>query len=38
VGDFGYHRVISDPFNFSGADSGITTLAAQQQILQLASR
>jgi hypothetical protein len=36
VGDFSYHQVITDPFNFSGADSGITTLAAQQQILQLA--
>jgi hypothetical protein len=36
VGDFSYHQVISNPFSFSGADSGITTLAAQQQILQLA--
>jgi hypothetical protein len=36
VGDFAYNRVITDPFNFSGAASGITTLAAQQQILQLA--
>ncbi len=36
VGDFSYHQVITDPFNFSGADSGITTLAAHQQILQLA--
>ena len=36
VGDFSYHQVITNPFNFSGADSGITTLAAQQQILQLA--
>ncbi len=35
VGDFGYHQNISDPFSFSGADSGITTLAAHQQILQL---
>jgi hypothetical protein len=36
VGDFSYHSVITDPFNFTGADSGITTLAAQQKILQLA--
>lgn len=36
VGDFSYHQVITDPFSFSGADSGITTLAAHQQILQLA--
>jgi hypothetical protein len=38
VGDFSYHQVITDPFNFSGADSGITTLAAQQKILQLAKQ
>jgi hypothetical protein len=36
VGDFSYHQVIGNPFSFSGADSGITTLAAHQQILQLA--
>jgi hypothetical protein len=36
VGDFSYHKVITDPFHFTGADSGITTLAAQQKILQLA--
>jgi hypothetical protein len=36
VGDFSYHRPIQDPFNFSGADSRITTLAAHQKILQLA--
>ncbi len=36
VGDFSYHQVITNPFSFSGADSGITTLAAHQQILQLA--
>jgi hypothetical protein len=36
VGDFSYHQVISNPFSFSGADSGITTLAAHQQMLQLA--
>ncbi len=38
VGDFAYHKPIVDPFNFSGADGGITTLAAQQKILQLAKR
>jgi hypothetical protein len=38
VGDFSYHQIITNPFNFSGADSGITTLAAQQQILQLAQQ
>lgn len=38
VGDFSYHQIITDPFNFSGADSGITTLAAQQKILQLAKQ
>lgn len=36
AGDFSYHQVITNPFSFSGADSGITTLAAHQQILQLA--
>ena len=36
VGDFAYTQLITNPFSFSGADSGITTLAAQQQILQLA--
>ena len=34
VGDFSYHKIIVDPFNFSGADSGITTLTGQQKILQ----
>jgi hypothetical protein len=38
VGDFAYNRPISDPFNFSGADGQITTLAAQQKILQLAKQ
>jgi alpha-L-arabinofuranosidase len=38
VGDFSYHGIITDPFNFTGADSGITTLAAQQKILQLAKQ
>src|ERR1039458_4512559 len=38
VGDFSYHKVITDPFNFTGADGGITTLAGQQRILQLAKQ
>ncbi len=38
VGDFTYHKIIIDPFNFTGADSSITTLAAQQKILQLAKQ
>jgi hypothetical protein len=38
IGDFSYHKLIADPFNFTGADSGITTLAAQQKILQLAKQ
>ena len=38
VGDFSYHKVITDPFNFTGADSSITSLAAQQKILQLAKQ
>ncbi len=36
VGDFAYNKPIEDSFHFSGADSGITTLAAQQRILQFA--
>lgn len=36
VGDFVYREHINDPFRFGGADSGITTLAAQQRILRLA--
>jgi len=36
VGDFAYARQIQDPFNFTGADSRITTLAAQRRILQIA--
>jgi hypothetical protein len=36
VGDFAYNKPIQDPFSFTGADSKITTLAAQQRILQLA--
>ena len=38
VGDFAFHTVITDPFNFTGADSGITTLTGQQKILQLAKQ
>jgi DUF1680 family protein len=38
VGDFAYGQPIHDPFDFRGAASGITTLAAQQQILQLVRR
>lgn len=38
VGDFEYTQSITNPYNFGGADSGITTLAAQQQILQLAEK
>jgi alpha-L-arabinofuranosidase len=36
VGDFSYHSRIVDPMHFSGADSGITNLAGQARILQLA--
>src|SRR5262249_487249 len=36
VGDFAFGRTIKDPLQFSGAASKITTLAAQQKILQLA--
>ncbi|HEY3963941.1 MAG TPA: family 16 glycoside hydrolase [Planctomycetaceae bacterium] len=38
VGDFMYNSRIVDPFNFSGAESRITTLAAHQQILELARK
>ena len=38
AGDFSYHKVITDPFNFTGADGGITTLASQQKILDLAKQ
>ncbi|MEI9865646.1 MAG: family 16 glycoside hydrolase [Limisphaerales bacterium] len=38
VGDFTYQKIITDPLNFSGADSGITSLAAHQKILQLAKQ
>lgn len=36
VGDFAYDRRIDDPFKLSGAASGITSLAGQKRILQLA--
>lgn len=38
VGDFVYHRPIQDPFNFTGADGRITSLAIQQRIMQLAKQ
>jgi alpha-L-arabinofuranosidase len=36
VGDFDYHEVIRDPYQFRGTSSGITTLADHRRILQLA--
>lgn len=36
VGDFCYQEPIRDPFDFRGSCSGITSLAAQREILQLA--
>ena len=36
VGDLCYQEPIRDPFNFRGSCSGITTLAAHREILQLA--
>ncbi len=33
VGDFQYNKVITDPYNFTGNDSGITTLAPHKSIL-----
>jgi hypothetical protein len=36
VGDFAYAKPIQDPFNFTGADSRITTLAGQHRILRFA--
>lgn len=38
VGDFVYSQPIKDPFNFSGAAAGITSLVGQQRILQLAKQ
>ena len=36
VGDFAYEKVITDPYNFSGAHSGITTLAPHKKIMDFA--
>jgi len=36
VGDFIYGKPIENPFDFTGAASGITSLATQQKILELA--
>ncbi len=36
VGDFSYREPINNPFDMGGADSHLTSLAAQQKILQLA--
>jgi hypothetical protein len=36
VGDFAYNQQIQDPLHVAGADSGITNLAGQRRILQLA--
>ena len=38
VGDFVYGQPIRDPFKFSGAASGITSLAGQQRILKFAKQ
>jgi len=38
VGDFVYSQPISDPLHLQGAASGITSLAGQQRILQLAKQ
>ena len=38
VGDFAYGKRIQDPLHFSGAASGITNLAGQQRILQVAKQ
>lgn len=38
VGDFAYGKKITDPFHVEGAAGQITTLAAQQKILQLAKQ
>jgi len=38
VGDFAYGEPIKDPFRFSGAAGGITSLAVQQKIMQLAKQ
>ena len=38
VGDFAYNRPIEDPFHIAGAAGGISSLAVQQRIMQLAKR
>lgn len=38
VGDFCYGEKITDPFHFGGAAGGVTSLAAQQKIVQLAKQ
>ena len=38
VGDFNYSQPILNPFNFSGAGSGITSLEAHQKILNFAQQ
>src|SRR5260221_2812248 len=38
VGDFSYGQPIQDPFNFSGAAAGITSLEAHQKILNFAQQ
>ena len=37
VGDFGYHNVITDPYNFTGGD-GCNSLATHKKILDLAKQ
>ena len=38
VGDFNYNDPITDPMHFTGADSKITSLAAQQKVMALAKQ
>jgi hypothetical protein len=38
VGDFQYERPITDPMRVTGADSGVTSLAAHERILELARK
>ena len=38
VGDFAYQKPIADPFDFDGADSKITSMQTQRNILQLAKQ
>jgi hypothetical protein len=38
VGDFSYHKPITDPDHISGADGGISNLAGQREILDLARK